>query len=212
VLFLHNTAADPRQDPLPDDKHPRLLREKGFRGFPSVCFMDAEGNVLSQHPQRTVEGFREGMTQAKRVAELRGKGDKATPEEQKELLLIEVRNGTAKRDGLQERADKLSLSGEEKTLVADKIVEMEVTEIIGRSRDDGPEKTGKALAAMLAAGKTPKPDSQAWPALLRHASTAKDAELAQRAFDVLEQQHGSNQRMARQMEGWKKQLEDAKAK
>jgi hypothetical protein len=40
--------------------HPydNLLRDKGFGGFPSLAFMDAEGNVLAKQGERSVEGFR----------------------------------------------------------------------------------------------------------------------------------------------------------
>jgi hypothetical protein len=208
VLFVHNSSTSPRQEPLDDEKYPRLLRDKGFGFFPTLAFMDAEGNVLSQHPKQTAEGLGEGLAQAKRVAELRAKGDKATPDEQKELLLIEVKGGMAKRDGLQARADKLALTAEEKALVADKIVEMEVDEIMRANRQT-PEKGGQALAAMLVAGKTPAAQSPAWAALLQHASTTKDADLAQRAYDVLMQRKDAP---ARAKERWQTLLDEAKAK
>jgi hypothetical protein len=204
VLFLHNTAADPRQDPLPDDKHPRLLREKGFRGFPSLCFMDAEGNVLLQ-PPRSVEGFRATKT----VIQLRAKGDKLTAPEQKELFLAEVRGNQIKREDVQPRADKLTLTDEEKALVASKLLEMEINEIFAKAREAGPEKTGEALVAILKAGKTPsEQNAMYWSGVLGHASKQKDAELAKRAYDVLMKRKDAP---ARQKERWKQMLDEATA-
>jgi hypothetical protein len=210
VLFVHNSATNPSQPPLDDEKYPRLLREKNFSFFPTLAFMDAAGNVLSQHPKQTPEGLHEGMAQAKHVAELRGKGDKATPAEQKELLMIEMKAGMLKRDELQARADKLSLTAEEKALVAGKVLDLEVADIIAGARKNGPEKTGEALAALLAAGKTPSDDNTSfWGGVLRHASTKKDAALAQRAYDVLMKRKDAPDR---QKEAWKKMLDEAQAK
>lgn len=205
MLFLHNTAASPRQEALPDDKYPRLLSEKGFRGFPSLCFMDAEGNVLLQ-PPRSVAAFRDTKT----VIELRAKGDKLSAPEHKALFLAELRSGQIKREDVQPRADKLTLSPEEKALVASKLVDMEVADILRKAREEGPEKTGESLAALLAAGKTPGEDNTGfWAGILRHASAQKDGELAQRAYDVLMKRKDAP---ARAKEQWQKQLDDAKAK
>jgi hypothetical protein len=207
VLFLHNTSH------VEDEPYPTLLQDKGFSGFPSLCFMDAEGNVLTK-PSRSVAAFRESHVQAKKFAALRAKGDKATPAEQKELFLHELKSDLLKAADIQPRADKLTLSAEEKALVAGKLVDLEVREILRRQRQDGPEKTGAALEALLAAGKTPS-DVMAvgfWGTLLGHAAREKDAKLAQRAYDVLEEKYGSDKRYERQFTAWKKQLEDAKAK
>ena len=35
----------------------RLLQEKGFGGYPSLAFMDAEGNVIGKPNDRTVASF-----------------------------------------------------------------------------------------------------------------------------------------------------------
>ncbi len=203
MLFLHNTSR------VEDEPYPKLLGEKGFRGFPSLCFMDAEGTVLAK-PPRSVAGFRETHTQAKRVLELRAKGDKASADEQKQLLLTELRMGLLQRDEIQPRADKLTLSADDKAYVAGKLVDFEVAEIVGKSRQEGPEKTTEALLALLAAGKTPSDDNTMfWSQMLRHASTAKDAELAQRAHAVLAKRTDVP---VRTKELWQKQLDEAKAK
>jgi hypothetical protein len=49
VLFLHNTSH------VDDEPYPTLLREKGFTGFPSLCFMDAEGRVLAKQGRKRFE-------------------------------------------------------------------------------------------------------------------------------------------------------------
>src|SRR5688572_18183838 len=86
VLFLHNQSARPKETQLSDEKHPNLWAEKGLTGWPTVCFMDAEGNILAR-PPRSVAGFRETQPQVQKVVTLRAKGDKATAAEQKDLFL-----------------------------------------------------------------------------------------------------------------------------
>jgi hypothetical protein len=209
VLFLHNTSASPRHTALADEKHPRLLSEKGFGGFPTVCFMDASGNVLAKLGKRDMAGVTETMGKAKHVAGLRAKGDKATPAEQKELLMTELKEGLVKLEDIQPRADKLALTPEEKVFVTGKIVDLEVADLAMKSRGN-PQELGAKFAAMLKDGKAPSDENTMfWQTVLRHASTEKDAELAQRAFDVLAKRPNAPER---QKQGWQKMLDEAKAK
>jgi hypothetical protein len=206
VLFLHNTSR------VEDEPYPKLLSEKGFTGFPSICFMDADGNVLSK-PPRTVAGMAETRDQTQKLLDLRAKGDKATAAEQKELFLSELKLGLLKAPDIQPRADKVALTDAEKAYVAGKVVDVEVSEIMTRSRQDGPEKTGAALAALLEAGKTPSDEVTPafWPMVLSHASKQKDGKLAQRAYDTLVKRAG-DKAPPRQLESWKKLLDEANAK
>lgn len=210
VLFLHNTSQ------VADEPYPKLLQEKGFRGFPSVCFMDAEGNVLAK-PGRSVAAFKEGLTSTKALMALRAKGDKATAAEQKELFLSELKLDLIAADAIQARADKLTLDAADKALVASKIVDGEVMALMQKSRELGPEELGAKLAAIAKAGKSPS-DALAtnfWPAVLNHASKNKDAALAQQAFDALEKRlanEKANPNLDRAKKAWAKLLEDAKAK
>lgn len=207
MLFVHNTSR------VADEPYPTLLQDKGFRGFPSICFMDAEGNVLTR-PPRSVAGFIEVHAATRRLVDLRAKGDKATAAEQKELFLAELKLDLVKPADIQPRADKLSLSDADKTYVAQKLVDAEIGEIQAKAQKEGPEKTGEAFAALLAAGKTPSDGigSNFWVSVLTHASKHKDAALAQRCFDVLEKRHAKEKQYDRARQGWKQLLDDAKAK
>src|SRR5262245_10877718 len=52
VLFCHITTA------IEGEKHGDLLQEKGGQRFPYIVFMDADGNVITEHlEERTPEGF-----------------------------------------------------------------------------------------------------------------------------------------------------------
>jgi hypothetical protein len=209
VLFLHNTTR------VEDEPYPTLLQEKGFRGFPSLCFMDADGNVLTK-PGRTVKAFREGLESTKGLMALRQKGDKATAAEQKELFLTELKLDIVALGDIQARADKLTLTDAEKELVAGKIVDGEVAALMQKGRELGQDEVWKQLADMAKAGKRPSEAGVGnfWIGVLTHASKQKDGALAQQAFDALEKRYANEKSpgIERARKSWEKMLEDAKAK
>lgn len=209
MLFVHNTSR------VDDEPYPTLLQDKGFRGFPSLCFMDADGNVLTK-PGRSVAAFVETHQKTKRLAELRQKGDKASADEQKELFLVELNLDLVPAPQIQARADKLPLSDAEKALASAKIVDAEVNELLQQSRSTGLEQTAEKLAAMAKAGKKPSDTTggQFWNAVLQHASKHKDAALAKQAFDALQQRFANdkNPQIERAKQQWQKLLDEAQAK
>jgi hypothetical protein len=209
VLFLHNTSR------VDDEPYPTLLQDKGFGGFPSVCFMDADGNVLAK-PGRSVAAFRETHTQAKALAALRGKTNR-TPAEDKELFLTELKLDLVPVGEIQARADKVAdLSKDEQALVAQKIVDGEVMALLRDARKAGPEATSEKLLALAKAGRTPSDamGGMFWQQVLSGASAQKDAEMAQQAYDNLMRIFGKEkgERFEKAKEAWQKQVEEAKAK
>ena len=64
---MHNTSR------VDDEPYPQLLQEKGFGGFPSLCFMDAGGNVLVRQSARTVVAFEGTASRLNSLFELRAK-------------------------------------------------------------------------------------------------------------------------------------------
>ena len=204
---MHNTSH------VTDEPYPTLLQDKGFRAFPSICFMDTEGNVLTR-PGRSVKAMAETQAQTSQLVALRAKGDKASATQQRDLFLVELQLDLVKADEIQARADKLTLSEADKKFVAQKLVDAEIGAIMAKAQKEGPEKTGEALAGILAAGKTPSDQisSQFWFAVLNHAAKQKDAKLAQRCYDVLEKRHSGDKQFERALPEWKKLLDEAKAK
>ena len=76
VLFCHNTSM------VEDEPYPKLLSEKGGRGFPFLVFMDAEGDVITPqgYDKFTVEGFQETLDKVNdlfRLEKLVEGGDKS---------------------------------------------------------------------------------------------------------------------------------------
>ena len=202
MLFLHNTSR------VDDEPYPDLLREKGFRGFPSLCFMSADGTVLTQ-PARSVASFRETHTKTAELMALRTKGEARTAAENRQLFLAELALGLIPAEQIQARADAVEgLSDADRAVVAQKLVDAEVQAILQRAREAGPEQTAKEVAELARTGKRPS-DAMArpfWLQVLRHASAEKDTKLAQQAHrEVLNGMKGES---GPQFERFKQQLDE----
>lgn len=210
MLFLHNTSH------VEDEPYPRLLTEKGFGGFPSICFMDAEGNVLTK-PARSVAAFVEMHARTKRMMALRAKGDHATPADKKELFLTELMLDMIAADEIRSRSEQVQgLSAAEKAMVEQKLVDAEVGQLMRNARDLGYEKLGERMAEMAKAGRVPSASMSGtfWPPVLGYASTHKDAELAQQAYDALVRHYASETggRIEQYKAAWQKLVDEAKAR
>jgi len=203
------------------EPYPKLLHEKGFRGFPSLCFMDAEGNVLTKPTARTVANYVETHAVTKDLMALKAKGDKLTDAEAKQLFLAELNLDMIAAGDIQKRADAVKgLSDADKALVAGKLVDGEFAAILQRPIPRGDaeaqktamEETMAQVAAMAKAGKVPSGQRtlQFWSMALQHAATAKDVELAEKAFAALEGHPDAKRMPPQRREGWKKMLDQAK--
>ncbi|HEU4420850.1 MAG TPA: hypothetical protein VFT55_18065 [Planctomycetota bacterium] len=210
-MFLHNTSKVEGDEP-----YPKLHREKGLRGFPTVCFMDAAGNVLTK-PGHSVKAFVERQEEAAAVVCLRAKGREATAAEQKQLFLSELKFDLIPAAAIQARSDRIAdLSAAEKELVTSKLVDAEVRAVLDKGRELGPEKLGATLAELARTGKTPSEtlNGPFWRIVLQHASKQKDAALAQKAYDALMKRYGreAGGRIDSARQAWQRLLEDAKAR
>lgn len=208
MLFLHNTSR------VADEPYPGLLQEKGFGGFPSLCFMDQDGNVLGK-PGRSVAAFDEMHAGLAGLVVLRAKKGRSADEE-KELFLLELRLDLVPVGELSARADKLTLSDADKALVSQKLVDGEVAALMQRARELGREGLGERMAALAKAGKVPSDTQRGpfWSLTLQYASQQKDGALADQAFAALEAFYRKQKLpgIERQMETWRKLVEEAKAK
>jgi len=134
VLFVHNTSQ------VEDEPYPKLLQEKGFGGFPSLAFMDADGNVVVKPAARSVSSFEETLTKAseqmKRRHELTAKAKAGDAAAQKDLFLMDLELGGMTAEQLNEGAKKLQLSKEEKTKVDEALTDLEIKSIGTKARGD----------------------------------------------------------------------------
>lgn len=188
---MHNTSR------VDDEPYPRLLQEKGFGGFPSLCFMDAEGNVLVRQSARTVDAFEKTAARLKSLLELRAKVESLRADAKKsadlakverDLLFVEMDLQCVAAQDCKQRADKLALAAEDMAAVEQYLLGAELRELRSKARELGAEETSKRIAAMAKAGKSPPKDQEAylWQMTLTWAAKNGDGELGQRAFDVLD--------------------------
>ncbi|MDF1798458.1 MAG: hypothetical protein P1V81_04730 [Planctomycetota bacterium] len=99
--FLHITTR------ITDHPYDSLLREKGFGGFPSLAFMDADGEVLGQPKDRSVESFAATADALVRIKAVAADAAAKKPHAATELLLLEYALGRVNDDEFLARADAL---------------------------------------------------------------------------------------------------------
>lgn len=208
MLFLHNTS---RCD---DEKYDRLLQEKGFTGFPSLCFMDDEGNVIAKQGARTVDGFEATLVKVQEYVAVKQKAAKGGADAEKALFLAQLDLDMLKPDELKARADKLKLTEAERTLVAQKLTDAEIVQL--QRGVSGRKLTGDEFAAKMAEfakqGRRPS-ESQArqfWTGVLTAAAAQKDAALAEQAFAELGKRAPEGAAGEAMKRRWRQLLDQAK--
>lgn len=150
------------------------MREKGFGGFPTLAFLDANGDVLTSRVPRTVAGFRTVAAALATDAELAAALAKGTldPDTSAKLLLAQVTLGKVDAEAFRTRADAITgtLSAANRKAIETQRVDFEVAAIFtkhqkGAQPGNDPsamqDAVAKELEVLLAAGKVPS-DQAAW--------------------------------------------------
>lgn len=207
-MFLHNTS---RCD---DEKYDRLLQEKGFTGFPSLCFMDDEGNVIAKQGARTVDGFEATLAKVQEYVAVKQKAAKGGAEAEKALFLAQLDLDMLKPDELKAKADKLSLSDADKALVAQKLTDAEVAALQREvsSRKLPNDEFAAKLLEIAKQGRRPS-ESQArqfWNGVLTAAAAQKDAAMAESAVAELEKRAPEGPGGDAMKRRWRQLLDQAK--
>lgn len=205
---MHNTSR------VDDEPYPKLLQEKGFGGFPSLCFMDADGNVLIKQGDRTVSGFEKTLTRLGERQELAKKAKAGDAKAEKQLFLVDLGLGTLSAEDIQAKAKKLTLSKQEQQQVDEALTDAEVAGIAAKARQLGPDKANEQVAEIAKSGRRPS-EAQAyrfWAMTLQYAAKEKDAKLGEQAYAELEKAMGSDKRYDRMKPQLRKLLDQAQGK
>lgn len=206
VLFVH-CSSHTADEPLPD-----LPKQHGLTAFPTVCWFDADGQLLLRQDDKTVAGFVAALPKVVELQALQARaGD--DPGAATKLFLLQLELGTLTLQQMQERSAQLSgLSDEQRAFVEQKITDATLLEL-ERDRQLAPKELGQRLAGLARAGRRPSSGSAVsqwfWNQLLDHARQQRDAELAQLAYDQLVAQFGKDQRYQRALAAWRQQLVEA---
>jgi hypothetical protein len=209
VLFTHITSYVEGAT-----KYPKLLQEKGGRGFPYLAAMDAKGNVIGTVTgARTVENFRKTMQDAQRYLDLSAKEDR-TLEEEMELYDLDWGMGNLTPEQARERIDGMEgLTEEQKS---DLLIPVEIREHMPKGRDRAAAlAAGEHFAEMYAEGRLPKSEADMQPyyiLMMQYAESQTDPELFGAALEKLREMFGDNPRAARFFEQNDAKLEQLKQK
>lgn len=172
---------------IPGHKHDGLLAEKGFRGFPTLAFMDAEGNVVAQPQARTVASFGKTRDAIGTHADLTKRIEAGEEGLDAELLLAEHALGKVRGDAFKTRAEAITkATDEQKAAIATILTDEEIMQTAMNARRGGMEAAAKALLAMDEAGKRPstqRAKQMFWGTLGSYAVESRDPALAKRAAD-----------------------------
>ncbi|MEZ5963550.1 MAG: hypothetical protein R3F56_06860 [Planctomycetota bacterium] len=137
---------------MEDEKYGDLLRQKGFRGFPTLAFMDAEGEVLTSKVSRAVPAFRRTAAVLATVAEL-SKADKEGKLEgdaAAKLLLARIDLGEMDLARATERRNAIKgpLSEASKQSLSERITDLEVAAIVDRHQQEAMPKRNELMQAL----------------------------------------------------------------
>lgn len=176
-------------DGVPYDK---LLQEKGFGGYPTLAFMDAEGKVIGKPTDRTVAAFVSSRDALMSIGAVRAKSLAGDKKAQVELLFLEFTLGNMKADELATRIDELSEHASAKQLAKAKQigVDAQIYDLYIASFNNPNGGSIEKLVAMLQAGELPTPGSQScnvfWSTIGRHAQKVGDKTLLRRVAKGLQ--------------------------
>jgi Flp pilus assembly protein TadD len=113
VLFLHNTSR------VEGEPYPTLLKDKGFRGFPSLAFMTAEGEVIASPRQRSVVNFESTLAQVTSYVAFRAKMEAGDQSVARDLFIAELVLGKLEYEAAKARYESMEGFSEKQVSVAE---------------------------------------------------------------------------------------------
>ena len=185
-----------------------LLTEKGYRGHPTLAFVDQDGMVLGRPLERTVASFESTLVAIGEYAALEkrlARGEKG----------LEFEEFTLKHQLSKLRGQKLVRAGRAlkgldaaQQLVVDRLcLGVEVDDLILASlgSPEDVRKAGKRMREILESGDYPDlvRSANAWSVLSRYGEQIKDAKLLFRCAKGLKKNFPDDERMVR----WGESLE-----
>jgi hypothetical protein len=208
VPFLHVTTH------LKDRPHENLFKEKGFGGFPSLAFLDAEGNVLTVQRDRSVAAFDKTLAALTASDDLRQRIAKGAKGLEFDLFIAEWTLGKFDFETVKERAGSFkNLKPAQKEQLAQIVLDAEVLQLIAGARSEtGFNAAAKRFRAILDAGKRmPSADVETdfWSVLMSQAEKDPvDAALYERGLKEMERIFGQDPKRATMLNRMRTRLEE----
>jgi hypothetical protein len=210
VPFLHVTTR------ITGHPYDGLLSEKGFRGFPSLAFMDAEGNVIARQSERTVEGFHKTLDAVKKFMGLKERVAQGEKNLEFPLLAAEWELGTLEWEPLKQRIAALPKLTKEQQAQADQmLLDAEVLHVSSTVRDAAAmAAAGTRFQEMMTAGYAPGPRAEMtfWSLLLRWADEKGDLATYEKAAAYMKNRFSKDPNMAEAVKALDARLAELRGK
>ncbi|MDP7062981.1 MAG: hypothetical protein QF489_08655 [Planctomycetota bacterium] len=193
VPFLHVTTR------IEGRAHEGLLREKGGRGFPTLMFLDAEGEILGEPGGRDVASFDKTLGALMAIKDLEKRIAAGEKNLDDDLFMAQLAMGQFKTvKEIEEKAQSFKkLTEEQKSTIAKAIVAKKVEEAMNNMErgPDGQAKLGKKFKAIYDEGIYPEGDMEGpfWGFLMEYAESEGDAKTMEVALDHVKRIFGKEE-------------------
>lgn len=206
--FLHVTTR------IEGRAHDGLLKEKGFGGFPSLAFLDAEGNVIAKQGARSVAGFRETLAAIRKVQDLKDRAAAGEKGLEFAILAAEWELGMMDFEQVKARLAAIpKLSDRERPLAEQMLRDAEVIALLTAAQEDRKDPAKFEAAAqrfreLLAASYAPGEHAAYgfWSLLRAWADQNEDLAIYERAVAALHRILDGDARMAEPLKQWDARL------
>lgn len=156
---------------------------------------------------RTLAGFRATVDAAAEFQKLVAKAEKGDPKAIRQVFERRIEQGSIDSAVARAKLEEFELSADERQTLEGKITDLEMNEIVSKSRDQAD--AARKVAAMHEAGRIPSA-AQAinyWFLLAKHGEQTGNSDLLATALAKFREGVGSNPRAQRQIEEFEKALE-----
>ncbi|PCJ51589.1 MAG: hypothetical protein COA70_13970 [Planctomycetota bacterium] len=189
--YLHITTH------LDDHKDEALFAEIGGRGFPTLKFMNADGQVIGEPSGRDVASFETSLESLMVVTNLENRIAKGEKGLENELFLAKMRLGLFDfEEAKAEFASLKKLTKEQKSEIKGLLVNLEVMSIMDSiDSDEAAVAAGAKFKAMLDDGVIPTGDSMGayWSIIMTYAESKSDADLFEKCLHALKEKYGAEE-------------------
>lgn len=210
VLFLHNTSR------VDDEPYPNLLFEKGGVGFPTMSYLDADGNLLKQVGHVTpVEELEKAFVDLQAWKALRAEveGGQADAKQQLALFSMELAMGNRPYAEMVKRLEDVTIPASEQAAVAQQLVNLQFTEILRATPRTEQHLGGAKYLAMFREGRFPDTTTETsfWQYLFAHAEHERDVALFEELLAHVKKAKAGDRRLQRYLGQLEEQLAKLKA-
>ncbi len=203
VMFLHvTTQIKGRKD---DD----LLGKKGGRGFPFLCVMDDQGNVLAQHEgDRTAEAFEATVGEAQKFIDLKKRAASGDKPAGIDYALARCRKGQINFEELSKELKPLGKLTAEQQKAFDGL---KADDLVRQTLD---VEVGRKFAEMQSKGIIPVDEEQEqrfWEHIRSYAETTKNVKVFETWLAFMKTKFGSHPNAKPYFEAQEQKLAEMKA-